>query len=162
MNEKTYQFDLCDQVTWLGSIWNLQNDTIDMVKVSTRIMQNMYELLSHMMSNQSDDSARKLASFVGIKEHALGNISQLMTRNLCMLINISNNCHRGWDYRISISVACVQNYVFGMIVYKAYHLIFKSVPVQIFSDASASAGADFTCTYERHSRIVHYKWNELE
>ena len=46
----------------------------------------MYELLSHILSNQSDDSARKLASFVGIKDHALGNISQLMTRNLCMLI----------------------------------------------------------------------------
>ena len=87
MNEETYQFDFCDQVTWLGSKWNLQNDTIDMVKVSTRIMQKMYELLSHMLSNQSDDSARKLASFVCIKEYALGNISQLMTRNLCMLIN---------------------------------------------------------------------------
>ena len=65
MNEETSQFDLSDQVTWLGSKWNLQNCTIDTVEVSTRKMQNMYGLLSHMLSNQSDDSARKLASFVG-------------------------------------------------------------------------------------------------
>ena len=161
VNEDKYKFDPSDQLTWLGFKWNLQKGTIE---VPIDKIHNIYELLSYILSNQSDVSARKLASFVGkiiSLKPALGNICQLMTRKLCMLIC----CRRGWDYRISISDACVQELRFWYDSLKSLPfnklVVVSSVPEQIvFSDASAFAGAGFT--YEKHSKIVHYMWNELE
>ena len=94
----------CQELIWLGLVWNSQNGTIAITK---RRLDNIAKMVQDFISQKFFISAQELASFTGkiISTSAVTkNVSQIMTRHCSMSIAAAND----WDLKFQLDPYCIQ------------------------------------------------------
>ena len=94
----------CQELIWLGLVWNSINGTI---AITQRRVFNMKQTIRTIISQEFLVSARELASFTGkinSTSPVTKNVSQIMTRHCSMSVAAGND----WDSKFKLDQYCIQ------------------------------------------------------
>jgi hypothetical protein len=122
---------------WLGFVWDLK---IGSVEIPDRKMAHFKEKLNYVLKNPDRVIVRKLASIIGqiiSISFVLGNVFQIMTRNLHLLI-IDRTC---WDGYVVLDQKSIDELKFWFsncdtLPFRLIFPIHKSVERILLTDAS--------------------------
>ncbi len=164
INEGKSDFSCSQCLEWLGLIWNLLQNKLE---IPERRLLSLHNSLKKVLQSGYHVSARKLASIVGkiiSMSPSLGNVCRLMTRQLHVVVNSRSS----WDRKLYIGEdnLAVMEIIFWFENCRKLNGL-RSIRLDVkppeklgFSDASAYAGA----SYIVHSsqKVAHRMWTEQE
>ncbi|VDH92658.1 Hypothetical predicted protein [Mytilus galloprovincialis] len=147
-------------IEWLGFVWNFKDCTLE---ISTKKLRTLKEAISNLVEGNTHFTCRNIAKICGkiiSMIPALGNVCQIMTKHMHMLVC----CRNSWDEKILVNDYILEELKFWY--FECESLSFKRiVPMNrmpqrvIFTDASQYAGAGFI---SNDNKIVHFMFDGLD
>ncbi|CAG2235115.1 unnamed protein product [Mytilus edulis] len=147
-------------VEWLGFSWNLISCKL---QIPQRKIDDILNLVAFILNSSYRVKVRQLAKICGkliALTPAVGNVTQIMTRNIFSVINIRDY----WDQYVNIGKYpdCINELIFwrdNLPLLKAVDLVKNISNFHIFTDASDTGAAGFI---QNSTKILHKMWLETE
>ena len=162
MHEDKCVWQPCQELIWLGLVWNAIKRTI---AVTQRRIENIMQTIRYILSQKFLSlPCRKLASFTGkiiSTRPVTKNVSQIMTRHCSISIAAAND----WDSKFKLDQYCIQEIQFwesniNELNSREVNPIRDNSYFPIYSDASKSVcGAHMTLNGEQ---VCHKQWTAKE
>ena len=151
----------CQELIWLGLVWNLINGTI---AITQRRISNISQTIRNITSQECFVSARELAYFTGkiiSTSPVTKNVSQIMTRHCGMFVAAAND----WDFKFRLDAYCIQEVRFwenniNKLNSREVNPISNNSYFVVYSDASNSeCGAHMALNGKQ---VCYKQWTEVE
>lgn len=161
VNEEKSIWKPVPKLEWLGFIWDLQ---IGSIEIPSRRLDKLKFNVDSILSSSQPVTARKLASVIGqiiSMSFALGNVCQILTRNLHLPI-LDRNC---WDGYLHLDQGSIDELKFwsekyALLPFRSLSPIHRCVERIVFTDASDFAAAGVLL--QSQNQIVRVMFDENE